>query len=162
LKERAIRTIQASPIVRRNTPGPTLECAREGSRLGKVQRGGDLRERQLRVGYELPGDFESEFVEHRPEARACGFEMAIHCAPMDGKPARDFLTRAVTSGQTLPQAAFQLIDKISLANRLQLANGSLESEPELRVGCAHSEAEMPGGKVERGQFLIESDGRAEE
>ena len=137
LKERAIRTIQAAPLVRRNTAGPALESAREGSRLGKVERGRDLSERQLRVRYELPGDFESEFVEHGPEARACRFEVAIYRAPMDGKPARDLLTRAVTRGQTLPQAAFQLIDKIGAGNRLQLANCSLKSKPELRVGCAH-------------------------
>ena len=65
-------------------------------------------------------------------------------------------------GQTLPQAAFQLIDNIGLGNRLQLANVSLESEPELRVGCAQHEAELPGWKDERCQLLIEPDGGAKE
>src|SRR4051794_10304498 len=42
LDEGAIRAIQAAPLVWRNTPGPALESAREGSRLGKVERSGDL------------------------------------------------------------------------------------------------------------------------
>src|SRR3954468_12885077 len=92
------RAKHASPILWRNTPGPALERPRECSRLGKVERGRDLSERQLRVCYELTGDLESEFVQHGPEARACRLEAPIHRAPMNGKPARGLLTRAATRG----------------------------------------------------------------
>ena len=47
--DRIIRSVQVSPLLWRNTPGPALERPRECSRLGKVERGGDLTERQLRV-----------------------------------------------------------------------------------------------------------------
>jgi hypothetical protein len=98
--------------LRRNASRPALECAREGGRLGKVEDSGDLSERQLGVRYELPGNFEFEFVEHGPETRARRFEVPIHRAPVNGKPTRDLLARAVTCGQALAQAALQLINKI--------------------------------------------------
>ena len=47
-------------------PGPALGRSGEGGRLRKIEGSGDLWERQLRVGYELPDDFESELVEHGP------------------------------------------------------------------------------------------------
>jgi hypothetical protein len=87
--------------------------------------------------------------------RARRFEVPIHRAPVNGKPTRDLLARAVTRGQALAQAALQLIDKIIPGNRLQIANGSLESKLELRVRRAQSEAEMLGWKDDRRQFLID-------
>ena len=37
-------------------------------------------------------------VDHGPETRACRLEVPIYRAPMNGKPARGLLTRAVTRG----------------------------------------------------------------
>ena len=48
------------------------------------------------------------------------------------------------------------------AMRLQLANCSLKSEPELRVGCAHFQAQIPDRKDKSRQFLIEANGSAKE
>ena len=86
-----------------------------------------MSEGQLGVRYELPCNFEFEFVEHGSETRARRFEVPIHRAPVNGKPTRDHLARAVARGQALAQAALQLIDKIGAGNRLQLANFSLKA-----------------------------------
>src|SRR5215212_4218836 len=160
--DRIIPPVQVSPLLRRDTPGPALERSGEGGRLRKVEGSGDLCQRQLRVGYELPGDFESELVEHGPESGACRLEIAIERAPVDGEPARSVVAGAAAGGETLPQAAFQLIDEIGAGNRLELADGALGGASERGVGRAHLQAEVPGRKDERRQLLVEPNGRAEE
>src|SRR5215204_1431598 len=144
--DRIIPPVQVPPPLGRDPPGPALERSGEGGRLRKIEGSGDLRERQLRVRYELPGNFESELVEHGPESRACRFEIAIERAPMNREPARSVVAGAATGGETLPQAAFQLIDQIGPGNRLKLADGALNGASELGIGRAHPQAEVPGRK----------------
>src|SRR4051794_36753772 len=86
--DRIIPPVQVSPLLRRDPPGPALERPGEGGRLREIEGSRDLCQRQLRVGYELPGDLESELVEHGPESRACRLEIAIERAPVNGEPAR--------------------------------------------------------------------------
>ena len=104
----------------------------------------------------------SELVEHGPESRACRLEIAIERAPVDGEPARSVVAGAAAGGETLAQAAFQLIDQIGAGNRLELADGFLDGASALGVGRAHPQAEVPGRKDERRQLLVEPNGRAEE